>query len=147
MPLNSYLNSILYAFFVLTIEKRVCLIRLRVAAIWRLPVSKNEQIRSAETLEPWRGLQGARCAERIEGRAHRVGAGRRARRASDGDPSVERAMVRRRFKERTDRSAAGALLDGAADILERGGRRPVAEVDAHICFIRAVPGDVRRKFG
>lgn len=56
-------------------------------------------------------------------------------------------MVRRRFKERADRSAAGALLDGAADNLERGGRRPVAEVDAHICFIGAVPGDAWRKFG
>jgi len=71
---------------------------VRVAAIWRLPVSKNEEIRRAEALEPWRGLQGARCAASTDGRAHRVGAGRRARRASDDDRSVERAMVRCRLK-------------------------------------------------
>lgn len=42
---------------------------------------------------------------------------------------MERAIVRHWFKERTDTSAASALLDGAADIFERGGRKPVAEVD------------------
>ena len=50
-------------------------------------------------------------------------------------------MVRHWFKERTDTSAAGALLDGAADIFERGGKTAPSGDEDTVRSLHAKIGD------
>ncbi len=75
-------------------------------------VSKNEEIRNAETQEHDAGFKARVALEAVKGE----------RTVSElaAEYGVHPTMIHQWKK---------ALLDGAVDIFERGGRKPVAEVD------------------
>ena len=72
----------------------------------------GEEIRNAEAQEPRRGLQGARGVGCCEWRAHGVGLA--------AEYVLHPTMIHQWKK---------APFDGAADVFERGGKKPAAQVD------------------